>query len=170
MDSRIAARTSRVRTLAAQRPTQLLLVAFLLLLLAAAWFASRAALPASAFAPQESAARVALVPSFDDARQLWSIPAPAPEVRVAPAPTAHVEATNWSALSLGVNGVAPVTGLATSEARPAELDVAMSASERSMLLASVKSGEPEGLPSPQGYTPGIVVVVPGGANSDGICR
>jgi len=170
MDSRIAARTSRVRTLAAQRPSQLLVAAFLVLLLAAAWFASRASLPASAFAPRASAAHIATGPSFDDARQVWSIPAPAPEVRVAPAPVPRPAATDWSALSLDVRTVAPATALATSEARPAELEVTMTERERSMLLASVKSGEPEGLPAPQGYTPGIVVLVPGGANSDGICR
>lgn len=171
MDSRIAGRTSRVRTLAAQRPSQLLFAALLLLLLAAAWFAaSRAAMSGSALAPFDAATRVATGPSLDDARQVWSIPAPAPEVRVAPAPAAPVETTDWSALSLGVAGVAPAPELATSEARPAELNVAMSDHERRMILASVKSGEPEGLPAPQGYTPGIVVLVPGGANSDGICR
>jgi hypothetical protein len=86
MDSPIAARASRVRVLAAQRPSQLLFAAFLLLLIAAAWFAvSRDVPTASGFAP---AARLAAAPSLDDARQVWSIPAPAPEVRVAPAPTA----------------------------------------------------------------------------------
>jgi hypothetical protein len=170
VDSRIAARTARVRTLAARRPSQVLLAAFFLVLLAAALFASRAILPAAAFAPRESTSRVARAPSFDDARQVWSIPAPAPEVRVAPVPTPRIEATDWSALSLGVSTVAPATALATGEARPAELDVVMSERERGMILASVKSGEPDGLPSPQGYTPGIVVLVPGGANSDGICR
>jgi len=170
MDSRIASRTARVRTLAARRPARIVVAAFLLLLLAAALFASRANLFASSFAPAESAAHVALAPSFDDARQVWSIPTPAPEVRVAPAPAPRPAATDWSAFSLDVRTVAPATALATSEARPAELEVTMTERERSMLLASVKSGEPEGLPSPQGYTPGIVVLVPGGANSDGICR
>lgn len=168
MDSRIASRTARVRTLVARRPSQILIAALFLLLLAAAWVASRATPPASAFAPNESATSVAWVSSFDDAREVWSIPTPAPTPRVAPAP--KVETTDWSALSLGVRPVAPSTALATVEARPAELDVAMSEHERSMLLASVKSGEPDGLPSPHGYTPGIVVVVPGGANADGICR
>jgi hypothetical protein len=170
MDSRIASRTARVRTIAAQRPTQLMAAAFLLLLLAAALFASRANLFASSFAPGESATRVAITPSVDDARQVWSIPAPAPEIRVAPVPAPRPAATDWSALSLGVSTVAPANSFATSEARPAELDVRMTERERSMLLATVKTGEPEGLPSPQGYTPGIVVLVPGGANSDGICR
>ena len=137
MDSRIASRTARVRTLAARRPARIVVAAFLLLLLAAALFASRANLFASSFAP---------------------------------APVPRPAATDWSALSLDVRTVAPATALATSEARPAELEVTMTERERSMLLASVKSGEPEGLPSPQGYTPGIVVLVPGGANSDGICR
>ena len=106
----------------------------------------------------------------DFATQVWSItPPPTPEVRVAP-PTPVVEPTDWSSLSLGVTGVAPVTTLATSHARPAELANSMTDSERRMVLASVRSGEPEGLPSPQGYTPGIVQIVPGGASSDGICR
>ncbi len=171
MDSSIAAHTSRVRTLAARRPSQILLVSLLLLVFIAAWYAmSRAALTTSA-ATAKTSTRVAAVTSQDAAMQPWMIPTPAPEVRVAPAPAAQVDPTDWSALSLGVSnvGVVPVASLATS-ARPAELNSSMSDRERRTLLASVKSGEPDGLPSPQGYTPGIVQIVPGGANSDGICR
>ena len=170
MDSPIAVRTSRVRTLAAQRPTQIAVAAIMLLLTAAAWFAaSRAALPTSRAATNLDASRVAAVPSRDEAMQTWIIPAPT-EVRITPRPVPKVDPTDWSALSLGVAGVAPVATLATSAARPAELATAMSENERRMLLASVKSGEPEGLPSPQGYTPGIVVIVPASSGSDGICR
>ena len=170
MDSPVAVRTSSVRTLVAQRPSQIVLVSVLLLLFVAAWFAASRAAMTSSRSAQAGATRVAAVTSRDEATQTWVIPAPAPEVRVAPRPAPTVDPTDWSALSLGVSGVAPVATLATANARPAELANSMSERERRMVLASVKSGEPEGLPSPQGYTPGIVVLVPGGGSSDGICR
>ncbi len=170
MDSSIAAaRTSNVRILAASRPSQIALVSALLLLFAVAWFAaSRAALP-SRSASSDGATRVA-VTSRDEATQRWVISPPAPEARVAPRPTPFVDPTDWSALSLGVSPVAPTAAAATANARPAELANSMSERERRMVLASVKNGEPEGLPAPQGYTPGIVVLVPASSGSDGICR
>ncbi len=173
MDSRIAAQTSRVRAIAAQRPSQIVLFSLLLLAFIAAWYvASRAAL-ATAAGTTKSSTRVAAVTSLDAPMQPWIIPVPAPEafVATAPAPQPQVDPTDWSALSLGVStaGVVPVASLATS-ARPAELDAAMSEREKRTLLASVRSGEPEGLPSPHGYTPGIVQIVAGGSNSDGVCR
>jgi len=171
MDSSIAAaRTSNVRILAASRPSQIAVVSALLLLFAVAWFAASRAALTSRSASSDGTTRVAAVASRDEATQRWVIPAPAPEVRVAPRPTPVVDPTDWSALSLGVSGVAPAATVATADARPAELANSMSERERRMVLATVRSSEPEGLPSPQGYTPGIVVLVPGGASSDGICR
>jgi len=173
MHPRPAPRASRVRALAARRPSQLLLVAILLSLFAAAWFAaSRAALTAAHQATRSSSTRLASIPSRDDAREVWSIPAPELRAAPAPVPSPRPDATRWAALSLGVTdvSVAPVASLVAAAGRPAELDAPMSAHERRALLAGARNGEPDGLPAPQGYHPGIAVIVPGGANSDGICR
>ena len=129
MDSPIAAHTTSVRTLAARRPSQIVIVSLLLLMFLAAWYAmSRASHTAAA---ARTAAYVASVPMSDEGTGLWSFPTPAPEVRVAPKPVPQPDPTDWNALSLGVShaGVAPVASLATA-ARPAELNASMSDRER----------------------------------------
>ena len=109
-------------------------------------------------------------PRLDTAVETWRIP---PAIVPAPAPrpvTRVVEpAPDWSTLHAGIASATagPTVSLASAPS-PAELDVAMSARERHALIASAR--EPEGLPGPRGYRPGIAVIIPGGSSSDGVCR
>lgn len=117
-----------------------------------------------------SAAVATAIPSDDTAAETWQLsvppiaaPAPQPVVRPAPEP-------DWSALRMGVaTGASPATAsLAVATPAPAELAIAMSARERRALIASAR--EPESPAGPRGYRPGIVVIVPGGSSSGGVCR
>lgn len=162
---------SRVATEVIRRPILLLVAgASLALLFAAAWLVITQAAPKlsqETLAPTRVAAPPAVLPAAGDiAVETWRIPAPRPVV--APAPRRVEPAPDWSALRLSVAAIAPAGTPATRAGAPSGLEVAMSARERRALIATAR--EPEGLPSPEGYRPGIAVIVPGGSMSDGVCR
>ena len=112
------------------------------------------------------------VPRLDSADETWHLPVPPPVAATerprARRPALATEATDWSALRLGVTAVASPEPAAAAVMRPAELEIAMSAHERRALIAAAR--EPESLGPPRGYRPGIAVIIPGGSSSDGVCR
>ena len=115
----------------------------------------------------------------DQASTAWRMPAlavaPTPVARKvappSPAPLDPAPAPDWSHLALGVApaaaATAPAIVLSPAEA-PADLAIAISPRERRMLIASARDSEQS--PAPEGYRPGIAVIVPGGSRTDGICR
>lgn len=162
---------SRVATEVIRRPTLLFVVgASLALLLAAAWLVVTQAAPLLSQnnpAPTRVAAQPAALPVASDvAVETWRIPVP--RAVVASTPRRVEAAPDWSALRLPVAVVAPAGTPVTLASAPSGLDVAMSSRERRALIATAR--EPDGLPSPEGYRPGIAVIVPGGSMSDGVCR
>ncbi len=164
-------RTPRIRAIALPTHAPLVAFALLLLLAAVAWLAFTRLAPSHATAIQVEPA-IALEPYTDAPYRSFVVPEPtaplvAERVQIA---VPDVDATDWAALSSGVATIGVAPAAIASSAQPAELATAMSDRERRALLASVRTGEPEGLPGPQGYRPGIAVIVPGGSMSDGVCR
>lgn len=164
---------SRVATEVARRPALLLVtITALALALAAAWLVTSRDMLGLFERPDPSVSVVASSQSSgpiarDVASEPWRIVAPKPQG--APPPARVEPAPDWTAFSLPVadpNTVAPATVALASA--PSGLDVPMSSRERKALIATAR--EPEGLPSPEGYRPGIAVIVPGGSMSDGVCR
>jgi hypothetical protein len=163
MRPRIAPRSP---ALATGRPSILLVAAALLaLMLAAAWLVTARSNDARATSRLDAGGVREVAISTDVATQTWSLEAP---LVAADPVSSPVPVVDWSALSVGVAAArAPETRMATAAA-PAELAVAMSAGERRALIAAAH--DDGSLPSPEGYRPGIVVIVPAGSGSDGICR
>ncbi|MGH7725900.1 MAG: hypothetical protein ACREOU_10790 [Candidatus Eiseniibacteriota bacterium] len=168
---RAAVATARI----ARRPATLLalvLVTVTALALAGWWWAVQSAPRHSSRAATQTAT-LAIV-NADQPTQAWPMIVPDQVAdandRPTPAPKLDPE-PNWSALALGIadTGV-PATAVhaVASGAAPADLEVPLSPAERGRLMAAAR--EPEAPPAPHGYVPGIVVYVPGGASSDGVCK
>lgn len=111
------------------------------------------------------------VASVDQASTAWRLAVPVPDPAPTPVAVPAVEpTTDWAALAIGIvpATAASAAPTALAAATPADLEIAMSARERRALIASAR--EPVGEPAPEGYRPGIAVIVPGGSQTDGVCR